>query len=335
MVPVLNRPFLEYVIRHLSQHQVKEVVLALSHHQQFIETYFGDGSQFGVRLHYSVEDAPLGTAGAAKNAEKCLNETFMVLNGDIFTDLDITTMKEFHQAKKAKVTIAGTRVDDPSSYGLIEADVQGKITHFLEKLKPSEITTNLINAGTYILEPDVLTHIPPQASFSFERELFPQLLDQGEPLYAYDSPAYWIDMGTPAKYLQLHRDLLSSKSSRHTPPAERLLGQQSHVHPTAQIKGPVVISDNCTIGRKVKLTGPVVIGTGCIIHSEAIIEDSVIWHNVQIGQRTIVRHSIVADNCCLNANSIIQASTLGDNVTVASGCKLEPDSKIWPGTVVR
>jgi len=157
MVPVLNTPFLEHVIRHLSQHQVREIVLTLSHRQQPIKRYFRDGSQFGVRLSYTIEDTPLGTAGAVKNAEKYLDETFLVLNGDIFTDLDITAMIQFHRDRKAKVTIALTPVDDPTSYGLVETDAQSRITRFLEKPKPSEITTNMINAGTYILEPDVLT----------------------------------------------------------------------------------------------------------------------------------------------------------------------------------
>ena len=335
MVPVLNTPFLEHVIGHLSQHQVKEIILALSHSQEFIQSYFGDGSQFGVRLNYTIEDTPLGTAGAVKNAEKYLDETFLVLNGDIFTDLDITAMIQLHRDRKAEVTIALTPVDDPTSYGLVETNAQSRITRFLEKPKPSEITTNLINAGTYILEADVLTHIPPQVNFSFERELFPLLLGRGELVFAYPSPAYWIDIGTPEKYLQLHRDLLSGKSSRHTPPTERLVGKQSQIHPTARIKGPVVIGDNCTIGQQVKLSGPVVIGSGGTIQSGAIIEDSVIWHNVEIGQRAVVRNSIIANNCHLYPDCrITDGSLLSDNVIVNSGCQLKPASKIWPGTLV-
>jgi len=337
MVPVLNTPFLEHVIGYLSQHQVKEIVLTLSRSQESIQGYFGDGSQFGVRLNYAIEDTPLGTAGAVKNAEKYLDETFMVLNGDIFTDLDITAMIQLHRDRNAKVTIALTPVDDPTSYGLVETNAQSRITRFLEKPKPSEITTNMINAGTYILEADVLTHIPPQTNFSFERGLFPLLLGQeGEPVFAYPSSAYWIDIGTPQKYLQLNRDLLSGKSSRHSPPAERLIGKQSQIHPTARIKGPAVIGDNCTIGQQVKLTGPVVIGSGCTIQLGAIIEDSVIWHKVQIGQRAVVRNSIIANNCHLYPDCCVtDGSLLSDNVIVNSGCQLKPASKIWPGTRVQ
>jgi mannose-1-phosphate guanylyltransferase len=331
MVPVLNTPFLEHVIHYLNQHQVTEIVLALSQRQQFIEDYFGDGTQFGVRLRYSVEDIPLGTGGAVKNAEKYLDETFLVLNGDIFTDLDITAMMNFHRNRKAKVTISLTPADDPTSYGLVETNAQNRITRFLEKPSPSEVTTNMINAGIYILEPDILTQIPPQVSFSFERELFPPLVDQSEPVYAYPSSAYWIDIGTPEKYLQLHRDLLSGKSSRHTLPSERLIGEQSHIHPTAQINGTVVIGNNCNIESNVMLTGPAVIGSGCTIQTAAIIRDSVIWHNVQIGPRAMVKSCALANGCCLNADCMVESSTLGDNVIVISGCQLKPASKIWPG----
>ena len=334
MVPVLNIPFLEHVIHHLSQHQVTEVVLASSQRQQSIESYFADGRQFGVKLHYSIEDIPLGTGGAVKNAEKYLDETFLVLNGDIFTDLDITTMMKFHRDRKAKVTIALTPVDDPTSYGLVETNTQGKITRFLEKPSPSEVTTNLINAGTYILEPDILQRIPPQTKFSFEHELFPPLVDQGEPAYAYPSSAYWMDIGTPEKYLQLHRDLLNGKSSRYTPHPERLIGEQSHLHPTAQINKPVVIGDNCIIEARVKLIGPVVIGSGCTIQSDATIEDSVIWDNTQVGHGAVVKSCALANDCHLNADCLVQDSTLGDNVVIISGCQLKPDSKIWPETRV-
>jgi len=317
MVPVLNIPFLEHVIRYLSSHQIKDITLAQSHLAQPIKSYFGDGSQFEVKLSYTVEDVPLGTAGAVKNAERYLDETFLVLNGDIFTDLDITAMIDFHRRRKATVTIALTPVDDPTSYGLIETNAQGRVTRFLEKPKWSEVTTNMINAGTYVLEPEVLAQIPPQANFSFERGVFPLLLDQGQPIYAYPSSAYWIDIGTPEKYLQLHRDLLSGKSSQYTPSPKRVvIGEHCHIHPTAQLMGAVVI------------------GAGCTILEDTVIEESIIWRNARLGQRVNLKNSIVADNCCLNADSIIEDSILADNVTVASGCKLEPGSRIWPGTTV-
>ena len=335
MIPVLNTPFLEHVVRRLSDYQIKDIILTQSRMSQPIESYFDDGSQFGVRLSYSIENAPLGTAGAVKNAEPYLDDTFLVLNGDIFTDLDIAAMINYHRERKAKVTIALTPVEDPTSYGLIETNNLGRVTRFLEKPKPSQVTTNMINAGIYVLELDVLNQVPSQVKFSFERELFPLLLDRGESIYAYPFSTYWIDIGTPEKYLQLTGDLLHGMSSQYTPgPKEVVIGDQSHIHPTAQIKGAVVIGANCTIERKVKLVGPLVIGSGCQILSQAVVEDSIIWHNVQIGNGVIIKGSIVADNCCLNADSIIEDSVLSDNVTVVRDYKLEPGSKIWPGKTV-
>ena len=339
LVPVLNTPFLEHVIRHLGKHQVKEIILAQGHLAQPIESYLGDGSRLGVRLSYVAEDTPLGTAGAIKNAESYLDESFLVMNGDIFTDLDITAMIGFHLERKAKATIALTPVADPTAYGLVETNDRGRVTRFLEKPSWEEVLqrrTNMINAGTYVLEPDVLAKIPPETRVSIERETFPLLLSQGEPVYAYPSSAYWMDMGTPDKYLQLHRELLSGRSGHHTPPTDRevLIGKQSRVHPTAQIEGPAVIGDNCIIGENVRLTGPVVVGAGCTILDDTVIEGSVIWHNVRMGPQVKLKNSVVADHCCLNAGSIIEDSVLGDNVTVVDGCKLEPGSKIWPGTTV-
>jgi len=337
IVPVLNIPFLEHVIRHLDRHQIKDIILTQGHLGQPIESYLDDGSQFGVKLSYIVEDTPLGTAGAVKNAERHLNGTFLVLNGDIFTDLDITAMIAFHRERRARVTIALTPVNDPTSYGLIETDAQGRVTRFLEKPSPSEVTTNTINAGIYVLDPDVLAQIPSKTEVSFEHEVFPQLLTQGESIYAYSSSAYWIDIGIPEDYLQLHRDLLSGKCRQYvlTPGEDVFIEKQSDIHPTAQIKGPAVIGAHCSIERRVKITGPVVIGSGCTILEDSVIEESIIWQNVRLGPRASLKNSIVADNCCFKASSGCVESVLGDNVTVTSGCKLEPGSRIEPGTIVK
>jgi mannose-1-phosphate guanylyltransferase len=333
MVPVLNIPFLEYVIRRLSRHNVREVVLALSHLSQPIEDYFGTGSRFGIRLNYVLEETPLGTAGAVKNAEEFLGDTFLVLNGDIFTDLDITAMVDFHVNRRAKATIALTPVADPTSYGLIETDTQGRVTRFLEKPSWEQVTTNMINAGTYVLEPDVMSRVPSQTNFSFERELFPPLLEQGEPIYAYPSSTYWMDIGTAEKYSQLNRDLLSGSSNQYsfTTINKVIIGEQSRTHPKAQITGPTVIGSNCSIGKGAELIGPLVAGPGCILSENSVIKKSILWHDVRIEPEAKVSNSIIANNCHLGAGSVVVDSVLGDNVTIASGYSLEPGSQIWPG----
>jgi len=336
MVPVLNKPFLEHVIRHLDSHGIADIILAQSAHSQPIHEYFKNGSELGVKLHYSIEDKPLGTAGAVKLAERYLDRTFFGLNGDTFTDLDITAMLAFHRERKAKVTIALTPVDDPTSYGLIETDDSGIITRFLEKPSPEQVTTNMINAGTYILEPDVLKHIPPGTVSSFEHELFPLLLELGEPVYAYASPAYWIDIGTSEKYFQLNMDLLhnSGIEQNHLKGDKVSIGKDCSIDPTAELREPVLIGNNCTIGRGVRVIGPAVIGDNCTIMDDAVVEKSVMWQNTLIGERVSVTGSIVAKNCRLNEGSLISRSVLGENVSVAPGATLEPGGKIWPGETV-
>lgn len=335
MVPVLNIPFLEYVICHLRSYQIKDIILAQGHLAQPIESCLGDGRQFDVRLYYSIEDSPLGSAGAAKYAEKYLNETFLVLNGDIFADLDFTAMIDLHRKRKAKATIAVTPVDDPTSYGLVEVFTQGRVKRFIEKPKREEVTTNMINAGAWLVEPEVLSQIPTKTQFSFERNLFPRLLADGEPVYAYPSSGYWMDVGTPETYLRLHRDLLSGKSGQYTPTQGLVIGKQSALHPTVKITGRVVIGANCFVGRGVKLIGPVVIGTGCTILENSVIENSIIWHDTHLGVGVNLKDCIVANNCRLGANSGAEGVVLGDNVTMVTNFKLKPGSKIWPGRILK
>jgi len=337
MMPVLNTPFLEYVIRRLCHHNVKEIVLAISHLAQPIKNYFGDGSRLGVSLSYTVEETALGTAGAAKNAEEYLGgEACLVLNGDIFTDLDLTAMMDFHRRSQSLATIALTPVENPTIYGLVETDDYGKITRFLEKPAWEDVTTNMINAGTYVLEPEVFSFIPPQTNFSFEHEVFPPLLEQGKPIYAFPSLCYWMDIGTPEKYRRLNLDLMSGKSNQYSldPNTGISISGQSQCHPTAEITAPVVIGDNCSIGENARLTGPLVIGEGSAIADDAVVENSIIWHRVTIETEATVRQSIVANDCRLGAKCSIADSVIPDNVTVTKGYRMINCDDIQPGVTV-
>lgn len=333
MVPVLNTPFLEHVIRHLRQHQITEIILALGNLAGPIESYFGDGARFGVKLSYIIENTPCGTAGGIKNAERFLNESFVALNGDVFTDLDITALMAFHRQKRALATIALTRVEDPTSYGVIETDAEGRVSFFREKPCRNEVSSNMINAGTYILEPSVLSQIPPKTEVSIEREIFPSLLSHGAPIYAYSSSAYWLDIGTHEKYLQVHQDLLNGKCHQYVLDLGDgvSVGAESNVHPSARITGPVIIGADCFVGREVKLIGPSVIGAGCNIMHNSVVDSSVIWPNTWIGPRANVKHSILADHCHLDADSVVEKSVLGSNVTVCAGYRLAPGSRVPAG----
>ncbi len=326
LIPVLNRPFLEYVIRNLTGQGINEIVLALGHMAGRIEERLGDGSRLGAKLYYSVEDAPLGSAGAAKLAEEHLDETFLVFNGDNFIDLDIQAMQSIHRERKARVTIALTRVDDPTSYGLVETDTDGKVLRFLEKPKQGEVTTDTVNAGAWLVEPEVMKLVPEGSPSSFERDVFPELLSQGEPFYSYTSTGYWMDAGTPEKYLQMHRDLLSGRSVQYKPAPGLSAGENTVIDPTADIKGPVVIGPDCSIGPGVKMVGPVVIGAGGTIGADCLIEDTVIWQNVRLEPMVRLKSSILADDCTMKEGSRGEGVVLPEKVTVVRGLKLEPGS---------
>jgi len=332
MLPILNRPFLEHMIRYLKGHGVNEIVFAMCYLPDRIESYFGDGSEFGVKLTYVVEKFPMGTAGAIKNTERYLDDLFLVFNGDVFTDIDLGAMLSFHQQQKAKATIALTPVDDPSAYGVVETDTHGRVKRFIEKPPREEATTNLINAGIYILDPEVLQDIPLDTFFMFEHHLFPHLLEKGIPIYGYPSDAYWIDMGTPEKYLQLHHDLLQGKSTTYLySKPEHKEAAQASIHPTARIEGAVVIGNGCSISSGALIEGPAVIGEECIILDGATIVGAVLGRNVQVGKRAILRDCIVGKSSLIGDESLIpEGSVICDNITISAGSQLEPGTKIWP-----
>lgn len=311
MVPVLNKPFIEYIIRYLSNHNIKEIILALGYKPDCITDYFGDASRLGTNLVYSVETEPLGTAGAIKYAEQYIDDTFFIMNGDIFTDLNLTDMLQFHRDKGAKVTIALTPVDDPTRFGVVETDSNQRVTRFIEKPKREQVTSNMINAGVYIVERQVLKRIPKGKRFMFERDVFPVLLVEGEPVFSYATDAYWIDAGTPEQYLQLNSDLMFGKSLQVAfKPEEVRINKEASVHPQAKLTGPILVDSHCTIGKGVQLKGPVVIGTGCTIKDDAIIENSILWQNVTMGEQATLKDCIVASNSYIVNNACIECATI-------------------------
>ena len=299
MVPVMNIPFLEHVIVYLGGHGINDIVLAQGHLPKVMDDYFQDGSRLNAKLTYSLETKPMNTAGAVKNAEQHLTERFFVLNGDIFTDLDLTAMLKFHIQSKAKVTIALTPVEDPTAFGIVETTAEGRVKRFLEKPTRDQITTNMINAGVYILENEILNSIPAGTNYSFERQLFPDLLQRGEAVYAFSSHSYWIDIGKPDTYMQTHLDLMQGKSRGYPVKSQHeiRIGKDCQIDPSAQMEGPIVIGDNCTVGPRTKLFGPVVIGPNCNVQEDGLIEGSVLWQNTFCAPKTAIKGSLIANNC--------------------------------------
>jgi mannose-1-phosphate guanylyltransferase len=331
MIPVLNRPFFEHLAGYLKKHNITDIILAVGKSPEQIQNYFGDGSKLGVRLTYSIENLPLGTAGAVKNAEGFLDNSFVVVNGDIFTDIDLSRMMRLHHKNKAVASLALTPVENPTMYGVVETDSEGRVKRFIEKPSRDRVTTNMINAGIYILEPDILSYITPSTFSMFERDVFPPLLEKGQIVYGYPFQDYWIDIGTPDKYLKLHRDLLR----RYVGNKGIRFEGESFVHSSAQIEGPAVIGEGCFIGRNSIVRGPAVLGARCRVEEGAIVEGAVVWQDCQISKGAKLTNCLVACRCHVDEESEIPDDCiLGDDVLVGKGSKLSQGIKIWPGKTI-
>jgi mannose-1-phosphate guanylyltransferase len=298
LLPIANRPFLEHQLAWLAGHGVDEVVLSLGYRPDAFAGRFPDGTFYpgtprtpgypgtprtpgaGVRLRYAVEPEPLGTAGAIRFAASGLGSgRLIVCNGDILTDLDLSALVRFHTERGAEATIALTRVEDPSAFGVVPTDEDGRVLGFVEKPAPGAAPTHWVNAGTYVLEPSVLDAIPVERAVSIERETFPGLLEQGRSLYAMPSPAYWLDIGTPAKYLQANADLLAGRAMLAAP--------DSSVDPAADVTGSVV-GARAEVGKGARVLRSVLL-EGARVGSGAEVADSVIGAGASVGDGAVVK----------------------------------------------
>jgi mannose-1-phosphate guanylyltransferase/phosphomannomutase len=246
MVPILNRPIAEHIINLLKRHQISEVIATLHYLPDVLRDYFQDGSDFGVQMTYAVEeDQPLGTAGCVKNIAELLDETFLVISGDSITDFDLTAAIEFHKQKQSKATLVLTRVPNPIEFGVVITDEEGKIKRFLEKPSTSEIFSDTVNTGIYILEPEVLDYLPANIESDFSKDLFPLLLAQNEPMYGYIAQGYWCDVGHLEAYREAQYDALDRKVKldfgyKEVSPGF-WLGQNTFIDQTASIETPVTL----------------------------------------------------------------------------------------------
>ena len=305
MVPVMGKPLLERNIEALKQHGVKEIVLSTGYKPEVIERYFKDGRVWDLTMHYVCEDAPLGTAGAIKNCEQYMDDTFFVFNADILSNINFSEMLRYHRNKKADATIAVTRVDDPSAYGVIEYDENGYAVSFREKPAIHEITSHFINAGVYIFEPGVLSEIPCGRPVSVEREVFPDLLKKGRKIAIYQGCNYWLDIGTPEKYIKAHQDSFEGRLRLSGINFDRraVYGANARIHRTAALHGPIYLGDNVQIGADAVVGPDVVIGDNSVIGRECEISSSILWNDVEVGADAKIDECIVT-----NSNTIKSAS---------------------------
>ena len=336
LVPLRNRPFMGYMLDFLRRGGLSGAVLSLGYLPDPIQNYLrGKQDLDDFSVDYAVEDRALGTAGGIKNAEKYLDgETLVVVNGDVLTGMDLTMAIQVHKASDALATITLTSVEDPTAYGLVEVDHEMLVHRFIEKPAADEVTTNLVNAGIYVLEPEVLGMIPAGREVSIEREIFPELQDSGR-LRAHISSSYWRDIGTPRSYLAASHDVLSGAVGV----AENF--DYMDVHPSVELGKnvrllpPVSIDEGCKISHLATIGGRSSLGKGCVVEEGAVVEGSILLEGAEVEAGAVVRSSIVGPHARVGTNSILRGlSVLGARCVVGEGNVLDQGIRVNPGVVV-
>jgi len=334
MVPLFGVPFLERTLGRLRAAGVTEAVLASGYLPQAIRNHFGDGASVGMRLTYVVEDVPLGTAGALRNVAARIAGTFFVLNGDVLTSLDLRAMMDYHRERGGLGTLHAIRVDDPSPFGCVVRDPSGRVTSFVEKPPRETAPTDEINAGTYVLEPQVLDRIPAGRAVSIERETFPQILAAGERLNAFVTQDYWLDVGRPSQYLQAHYDVLDGKLSLavHGGGVDEP-GTYWAASGTVPSGGTILAPS--FVGRDVRIdptatVGPhAVLGSGSSVGAHATVRDSVLWERVVVGANARVADAVLATNVRIGSGAIVEAgAVVGHDAEIAPNAVLDPDARV-------
>lgn len=335
MVPIMNKPIMEHIIDLLKSHGITEIGVTLMYLPQKIKDYFGNGSSFGVKLHYFTEDTPLGTAGSVKNAESFLDETFIVISGDSLTNMNLFDAIEYHNKKASKATLVLTKVDVPLEYGVVITDKTGSITGFLEKPSWGEVFSDTVNTGTYILEPEVLKYFEKDKKFDFSQDLFPILLENKEPMFGHVMYDYWCDIGDLRAYLQAHYDVFEGKLLLKIEEEEIRkgvwVGSGTILEPNAEVNGPCLIGKNCRIGNGTVIENFSVLGNNNVIEDEVSIKRSVLWDNNYVEYGSEIRGAILCNKVSLKHYvSIFENAIVGDNCVIYERAIIKPNIKIWP-----
>jgi len=336
MVPILNRPIAEHIINLLKRHKIKEVIATLHYLPDVMRDYFHDGRDFGVEMTYAVEEEqPLGTAGCVKNIEELLDQTFLVISGDSITDFDLLSAIAFHKEKKSKATLILTRVPNPIEFGVVITDSEQKISRFLEKPSTSEIFSDTVNTGTYILEPEVLKYLPENEESDFSKDLFPFLLEKGEPMYGYIAEGYWCDVGHLEAYRESQYDGLHGKVKINLPYEEKepgmWVGENTYIDPSAKIETPVLIGNNCRIGPRVHISPGTAIGDNVTIGADAELNRAIIWNGVIIGDEVHLEACVVARGTRIDRRAhVLEGAVVGQLSTVGEEAQISPSVRVWP-----
>ena len=340
MIPIVGVPCMEHIVTLLKRHGINEIVVTLQFMPDEIRDYFGDGSDWGVSMSYSVEDAPAGTAGSVKLAEDQLRgERVLVISGDALTDCDLGAVLDFHEERGAEATMVLKSVENPLEFGVVITEEDGRIVRFLEKPTWGQVFSDTVNTGIYLLEPSVLDEIPAEGEYDFSKELFPKLLEAGRPLYGYVTEDYWEDIGTLEQYMKAQRDVLEGKMKGARPPGTRLrenvyVGARAQVD-DEELEGPVVIGENVRVDEGARVSPFSIIGDNVIIAAGATIERSVVAEGTYVGEGAEVLDALVGRNSYIQERArILERSALGDDVIVGEGATIAPDVKVFPHKTV-
>ena len=319
MLPIVDRPLLSYTFEHLARHGVSRGIVSCGYLPDQIGAAFGE-EYGGLALEYAVEPAPLGTGGAIGFAARELESSFFALNGDSLREADLSELVRFHRSTGAKATILLTPVADPSRYGLVRTATGGRVESFLEKPRPEDIDTDLINAGLYVLEPEVLELVPEGRAVSIEREVFPRLAETGR-VFGVALPGYWLDVGTPESYLQAHRDVLERTFT--TEVGEALGSDFTLVDPSAEVDSGA------------RLVPPVYVGPDAVVESGARVGSlAVVGEGACLGKGAIVENAVVGARATLGAGAVVVGSVVGDEARLGDGCEVRNLAVIGPGAVL-
>lgn len=340
MVPIANLPTMQHNLELLAKYGFTEVCANIHYHPEQIENYFGDGESFGVSLYYSYEEVLQGTAGGVKKmATEILpvNKAFLVLSSDALTDINLERLVAFHKEKKALMTIALAEVNDVSEFGVVVTDENGRIIGFQEKPKPTEAKSNKVNAGIYVLEPEILDMIP-DGPFDFGKQLLPRLAAEGAAIYGYPMVEYWSDVGSLDKYIRASYDAMEGRVAIKVPgkkvAAATWLGERERIDPSARFEGSVIIGNSCYIGKDVYIKDSV-IGDKCVIAGGAVINGSVIWSDTVIQQKANITQAVIGSWCHIGAEASIGANTvIANRSLVKSRSIVLPQSRFKPNSII-
>jgi mannose-1-phosphate guanylyltransferase len=315
MLPLVDRPLLAYTLEHLRRFGVTHAVVSCGYMPTQIQQHFGQA--YGdLSLEYRVEDEPLGTGGGIGFAARGITGSFFALNGDSLREADLGALVDFHRSSGGKATIMLTPVADPSRYGLVRLAPDGRVRQFLEKPRPEEIDTDLINAGLYVLEPEVLDLVPEGRPVSIEREVFPRLCEEGS-VFGLAQPGYWLDVGTPETYLQAHRDVLErtfrTEVGELLGSGYTLVDPAAQVHPAARLVPPVYVGPGAVLEAGVRAGSLAVVGAGA-----------------RLGENVVVENAVIAEGAVVEAGSRVVGSIVGPNARVAGECSLDDLSVVGP-----